>query len=280
MTDFRFTLSGESCFFEDLSKAEGRTRRIAGVISTETRDRQQEIVIQKGLNFDNFLTYGWLNDNHSKDTDAVVGWPEMVKSFKKGDKLPNGELAKSNCTWMEGYLMEGDGTTRADKIWNLTKAIQKSSSPRKLGFSIEGSVTKRMGPARKIVAEANVSACAITNCPVNTETKLETLAKSLTIVASLPDDLDKLEAVQKALTAGSGQANIGGGPVQGEGAGAILMPESLERDEKEEGVDKPKRKLSKAEAVAWVQTVLPNFRAEQVARLVDAAIKLEQLNLL
>lgn len=281
MNLFKFQLGGESLIFEDLSKAKGSQRRIGGVISTETRDRQQEIVIQKGLNFDHFLRAGFYNDNHSKDTDAVIGWPEYVQTFKKGEKLPDGTLAKSNCTYAEGYLLEGDGSTRADRIWSLSQALAKSSSPRRLGFSIEGTVTKRLGQARKIVAEADVTACAVTTSPVNTETKLETLAKSLTIVASLPDDLDRLEQIHKALTMGTGQIPLG--PVTGEGAGSILSPESLESDLKEDGVEKkPKRrkKLSKAEAVAWVQTVIPNLRKGQIERLVDAAIQLEQLNLL
>jgi hypothetical protein len=286
MRDFRFQIDGEAVFFEDLSKAAGHTRRIAGVISTETRDRQAEIVIQKGLNFEPFLTYGWFNDNHSKDTDAVIGWPESIKQFQKGMKLPNGQIAKANCTWCEGYMMEGDGSTRADKIWSLTKAIQKSGSPRALGFSIEGSVLKRMGPARKIVAEAVVTNTAITNCPVNTETKLETLAKSLSVVAQMPDDLDRITALEKALTAGTPANPLAhgadAGPMQGEGAGQILIPQDLERDIKFSGAtlnefNKPKRKtkLTKAEAAAWVKTVLPGFRPDQIERLVDATIKLE-----
>ena len=280
MADFRFQLDGDACFFEDLSKAAGRTRRIAGVISTETRDRQNEIVIQKGLNFEPFLAHGFFNDNHSKDTDAVVGWPEKVQQFTKGDKLPNGELAKSNCTWAEGYLLEGDGSTRADKIWSLHQAIKKSGSPRTLGFSIEGSVNKRLGPGRRIVAEATVTNCAVTNCPVNTDTKLESLAKSLSVVARLPDDLDRLEAFEKALTMGSSPSPIahgaGAGPMQGEGAGQVLAPQSLEQDIKSTA-EKPKRKkkLSKAEAIEWVRSRRSDLRPDQIERLVDAAISME-----
>lgn len=274
MPDFKFSVDGESVFFEDLSKSQDRRRRIAGIISTETRDRQQEIVIQKGLNFDYFLQNGYFNDNHSKDTDGIIGWPETVEQFRKGQKLPNGDLAKSNCTWCEGYLWTGDGSTRADKIWSLSQALKKSGTPRSLGYSIEGSVTKRMGPQRKIVAEAMVTATAVTNCPVNTDTKLETLAKSLTVIAQIPDALERLEQIQKGLSMGSGSGQLSFAPVSGEGAGAILSPESLEKDPKNL-IEKRKKRLSKAEAVAWVQSLLPNFRLDQAERLVDAAITLE-----
>lgn len=292
MDGFPFKLGGDAFFFEDLSKATGQTRRIAGIISTETRDRQGEIVIQKGLNFDHFLTTGFLNDNHSKDTDAVVGWPESVKQFQKGQKLPNGQLAKSNSTWVEGYLMEGDGSTRADKIWSLAKAMQKSGSPRALGYSIEGTVTKRLGPARKIVASADVTNCAITNCAVNLDTKLETLAKSLSVIARIPDAMDYLCALEKGLTAGTSSNPLahgaGEGAKQGEGAGQILIPQDLERDLKFSGAQlddmdpkkQRKTKLTKAEAVAWVYSKVPDFRPDQVARLVAATINLEQAGLL
>lgn len=280
MSDFRFQLDGESHLFEDLSKASEQQRRIAGVISTETRDTQGEIVIQKGLNFEPFLKGGVYNDNHSKDTDAVVGWPEKVEYFKKGTKLPDGSLAKANCTWAEGYLLKGNGNTRADKIWDLAQAMLKSNSPRRLGFSIEGTVTKRLGPDRKIVAEANVINTAITNCAINPDTKLETLAKSLSIIATLPEDLEKLEALHKALTMGTGAVPTG--TTTGEGAGPILVPQSLECDVKHSGTIKPKRKkkLTKSEAVAWVKSVIPNFREDQIERLISAAINLEQNNVL
>lgn len=267
MRDFHFRVDGESTFFEKASAPEGRRRRIAGVISTETRDRQNEIVIQKGLNFDHFVTHGWFNDNHSKDTDAVIGWPESIQTFQKGQKLPNGELAKSNCTWCEGYLLEG--SERADKIWGLSQALAKSGGARALGFSIEGNVTKRMGPARKIVAEAVVTNTAVTNCPVNTDTRLETLAKSLHVIANLPDDFDRLEAIEKALTAGHG---VPSGPAQGEGAGSILSPEDLEKDEN----GKPKlKRLAKSDAVALLQRRLPNVSPANILRIVNAAIALE-----
>jgi hypothetical protein len=274
MATLPFELAGEAYFYEDLSKGKGRTRRVAGVISTETRDRQNEIVIQKGLNFDPFLQYGFLNDDHSKDTDGIVGWPESVQLFQKGDKLPNGMIAKSNCSWLDGYLFEGEGNTRADRIWGTAQAINKSGSPRSLGFSLQGSVLKRSGPGRKVVAEAVVSHCAVTSVPVNTETKLEALAKSLTLIPQFPDDLDKLLEIQKALTMGNSPNPIAhgkdAGPIQGEGAGQILAGQSLEHDKTK------KKKLRKDEARELLKARLPHFRGDQIERLLEAAIKMEQ----
>lgn len=162
MREVPFQLEGRTVFFEKSDADPGKRRRIAGIISTEARDRQKEIIIQKGLDFEPFLTYGWLNDNHSKATDGVVGYPEKVQQFQKGDVLPNGKIADTHCTWMEGYLIEG--TSRADSIWELGQALSKSGGSRSLGFSIEGTILKRIGPGKRVVAKAAVQNCAVTNC--------------------------------------------------------------------------------------------------------------------
>ena len=290
-----FQLYGSTCFFEKASAPEGQRRRIAGVISTETRDRQQEILIQKGLDFQPFLVHGWFNDNHSKATDGIVGFPEMVKQFKKGETLPDGRVAHANSTWAEGYLLEGH--PRADSLWQLGQALQKAGGDRGLGFSIEGTVQKRMGPGRKIVAMASVQNCAITNAPVNTDTRMECLAKALKSAedeGETPEDGElsteekdddtktDIALTAKALTAGTDSSPAATqGPKRGEGAGAILTPESLESDERDLSFGKRKnKKLSKAQAIEWLRDRLPTWREDQLERLVEAANALERRDLL
>lgn len=264
-----FQIEGHTVFYEKAGAPAGRQRRIAGVISTETRDRQAEIVIQKGLDFEPFLTYGWLNDNHSKATDGVIGYPEKVQLFRRGDTLPNGSIAKSNLTWMDGYLLPD--TRRADSIWELGRALAKSGGDRGLGFSIEGIVQKRMGPGRKIVAKATVQNCAVTNMPVNPDTKMEFLAKSLMAIPFMDDPVLKALSMGDAGTGGAPVA--GAGPRTGEGAGQILTPESLEADEKDLSFGKKKKKkMKKSVAVAFLRKGLPAWQMDDIVRLVDAAI--------
>lgn len=274
MREMPFHLEGHTVFFEKSDAEPGKRRRIAGVISTEARDRQQEIIVQKGLDFEPFLTYGWFNDNHSKATDGVVGYPTSVKQFQKGQKLPDGRMAEHHCTWAEGYLIEG--TPRADSIWELGKALAKSGGQRGLGFSIEGVIHKRIGPGKRIVAKASVQNCAVTNCPVNPGTNLEILAKSLT--ATLCDDQPALEQLQKALGMGAPPPNFAAptGPQSGIGAGQVLATESLERGKKDlQKRTKKKRRLTKAQAFAQVRDGLPaNVPDYMVARIVDLAIKM------
>lgn len=221
-----FQFFAPMALFEKASAPEGERRRIAGIISTERLDKQGEIVVQKGLNFATFLKEGYFNDNHSKKTADVLGAPDKdgVKKFQKGERLPDGSTADSNCTWAEGHLFD---TPDATRIWNLGMAMKKSGAGRRLGFSIEGSILKRMGPSNRVVAQADVRNVAITNCPVGEGTRLETLAKSLADVESGSADDD----VEKALTMGDSSGNPSNlGSVTGAGAGRILARQDLEHD--------------------------------------------------
>jgi hypothetical protein len=228
----------------------GKERRIGGVISTQGKDRQREVVLQRGLDFNDFLRAGWINDNHSKDTTGIVGYPTKVERISV-----NGKPA----TRFEGYLLQG--YERADEIWKLANALQKTN--RRLGFSIEGSVSRREGLEGEVVAQAKVRNVAVTNCPVNTDTRLEILAKSLSAIEQAAPDEDE---IRRALSAGSGPAQPGVAVI---GSGAPLMPESMERKPK---IDiRRRRKLTKAEAEAYVMTRFPGMTAAGARRIVRYA---------
>lgn len=281
--------------FEKADAPAGQRRRIGGVISAETEDRQGDTLIQKGLDFTDFLTNGWYNDNHSKETTGVLGYPESVQQFAKGEQLPDGSVAQAPCTWAEGYLL--DNWEPANRIWELGKALQGTG--RRLGFSVEGAILRRTGSRRKTVAQAKVRNVAITNCPVSTETGLNILSKSLEIAESVPPaDLDRLvEAgdlndrltnletmLEKALTMGT-PANppaspAGEGPKTGEGAGQVLARQSLEMDEKEkdedEIEDEYRKSLSDAEAIEWVRARIPTMTLVEAGRFVESTKALKR----
>ncbi len=241
-----FTISAEvETFFKGDAEA-GHERRIGGLVSTEKLDKQGEIVLASGLDFKPFLTEGCFNNNHSQETDAMLGWPELAKHVLKGEKLPSGVISPKNGWYVEGYLLQGYAP--ADKIWSLAQSLQKSK--RKLGFSIEGKVTSRTrrggGP---VVASAVVRDVAITRKPVNTDTELMVLAKSLSV--------------------GSGEVSLGTA-VTGEGAGAILVPESLDgaprRKKKRKKKDRP---LSKGDAMALLLIASPDLTLRGAERIYE-----------
>jgi len=251
----------------------GKQRRIGGIASLETEDRQGEKILAAGLNFKDFLANGWFNDNHSKKTTDVLGYPEKAKLFKKGDVLPNGQAAKANGYWVEGYLLD---TKKADETWELAESLAKTN--RRLGFSVEGKIQRRSGVDNKVIAQALVRNVAITNCPVNADARMDILAKSLQVAQDAEPS-----ALEKALTVGAATGpNPPAGPQTGANAGQVLTPESLERkgsprkafdsqDEEDDDEDLKKKKLSKSEAVRWVRARLPSANRNQVERFLRLA---------
>lgn len=183
--------------FEKADDPDGNTMRIGGVVTTDDLDKQGEKIIQQGLDFSPFLTEGWFNDNHGQKTTDVLGYPTGAKFVRKGDRLPNGRMARTNGWWAEGYLLN---TEQGRQTWQLCQALSKS--PRQLGFSIEGKVKQRSSVNDAVITRAIVKNVAITHCPVNTGTEMHALAK--------------------ALTAGSAISNPGSAP----GEGFVLRTES------------------------------------------------------
>lgn len=242
-------MSGELPFSFDMAvevfekAGEKHPRRIGGFVTTAKLDKQGEKLLQDGLNFDPFLKSGWFNDNHNRDTDAIVGYPTSAEIMEKGGKRG---------WWVEGYLLEGQ--SRADRIWETAVALQKSN--RRLGFSVEGKITKRAGKSGTTIAAADIKNVAITNCPVNDDTALEVLAKSMAAVDS------QIEHMTKALAMGA--------PAGQPGAGAALAPESLEGAQpvrrKQPRKKKRKKRLKKSEGVAFLMDRygIPAHLAERV----------------
>jgi len=241
----------------------GKERRIGGVISSQDKDRQGEVVLQRGLDFSEFIDHGWFNDNHSKDTTGIVGYPEKVEK-----RTINGRPEH----YVEGYLLRG--FDKADEIWKLAQSLQKTN--RRLGFSIEGSVMRREGLDGKTIAQAKVRNVAITNCPVNTSTGLEILAKSMMAMESEGDQSAAAHRcwgegdccgscetadAEKAMSAGQAVSDPGASP----GEGFALRTESMEK--------KPKR-LTKAEAIKFLQSRYRDLSKADAERIYRHAVKM------
>lgn len=175
---------------------------IGGIVSTAKLDKQDEEVVQRGLDFNPFLEAGWYNDDHKQDRKDLLGYPTAAYYVRKGQELPDDTRAKKSGWWTEGYLLD---TAEGRQLWEQVQALR--DTPRKFGFSIEGSVLDRDPTNRNRILRAVVRNVAITHRPVNTDTELVTLAK--------------------ALQAGGAVANPGAAP----GEGFALRGEALEGDE-------------------------------------------------
>jgi hypothetical protein len=219
--------------FEKAGADPEKERRIGGIVSTDHMDRQGEVLLQEGLDFAPFLKGGWFNDNHNKATgDGLVGYPE----FAEIRQLPEGHKG----WYVEGYLLKGHPPS--DSLWTVANSLQKSG--RRLGFSVEGGIVRRDHRNPKFVRKAIVKEVAITRCPVNDNTGLDVLVKSL--------------------SAGNAVSDPGVAP----GEGFPLRTESLEAKPK-----KKKKKLKKSEAVALLQRLNPTVSAEMAEHIVDYGLR-------
>lgn len=246
-------------FFE---KSDGK-RYFGGFMTTEGRDLAGERVIQKSLDISYFEKHGYFNDNHSKENRGVLGKPTKVAFVKKGEKAPNGRVAPNDAHYVEGRLYKG--YKPADEIWDLAKAMEADGDERRLGFSVQGGVHARDPFDPRDVTKAIVRQCAITFCPTNPETSMDTLVKSLQQV----DD-----EVQKMFTAGAAMPGfITGGPVTGDGAGRVLGMQDLEHRHRG-------NQLSKSQAVGWMMSIYPGITCEDAGRAVDFALTQKRMGLL
>ncbi|RYF12453.1 MAG: hypothetical protein EOO40_01230 [Deltaproteobacteria bacterium] len=262
--------------FKSDDQAQGKQRRVAGIISTDNPDRQHEVILQDGLDFADFINHGWFNDNHSAGTTDILGYPETVKSFNRGEALPDGSRAETNCTWVEGYLLT---TKKAEQVWELAQALQGTN--RRLGYSVEGSIEKRSGPGDRTIAKAKIRNVAVTNCPVNVDSRLEILARSLTALSREP--VNKTMSMAVSGTVGPDVAKPDKA-YSGEGAGRALAREDLDQDtygpnarkRRAKGKTKKSQTLTYAEATELVRSLgadVTETTAKAVVLAADALVR-------
>lgn len=270
--DIPFAFTADASFFEKANAEPGKRRRVAGIMSTEEEDQEGEVILQKGIDWSYFLTKGFFNEHHDKTIDGLIGYPEQLQPFRAGAELPDGEIAKANCTWVEGHLLEGD--ERADKIWK--KAIALRNTPRKLGFSIEGRSRARSQDGKTVI-KSMVRHCAITHMPVNAGSGLSAFMKAISVAeAAKPEDLERAWLMfAESISAGSfaksitvGEADsiiVPTGPLTGEGVARLTS----RRDAPGKRRRRKHNSISKAQAVEYVLDRCPGLSNEKARRIVE-----------
>ena len=106
MADLEFFVPAEI----DLCKSSSgeQIRRIRGYASNTHKDRQDESIIQKGLDISDFLNFGWFNYDH--DNTKLLGYPDKEKTG-----------IDANGFFVEGTLLKG--VPLADHIWEVAVAL-------------------------------------------------------------------------------------------------------------------------------------------------------------
>jgi hypothetical protein len=163
--EFNFWLPMEIAKADPKDKKKGKRRLIQGIASTTDEDLQKEVVEQRGIDFTYFLKYGYYNNDHKPGFENKVGQPLECRVTSKG-------------LWTRGFLFNNHRI--ADSIWELANALEASQADRKLGFSIQGKVTRRAG--RRIM-KCWIQDIAITAAPINTNTWFD-VVKSLAALSA------------------------------------------------------------------------------------------------
>lgn len=153
-----------------------RVHVIEGIASTEDPDLQNEIVVQKGMDFEPFLEEGYLNWDHREGPENIIGEPLEARIIE-GPSL-----------YVKGFLYPD--VERAIAVSNLLKSQRLRKSNRKLGWSVEGRITERDSNRLK---KSIVQHIAVTHQPVNTATWAE-LVKSMTTGNAAPLRMQNLDA--------------------------------------------------------------------------------------
>lgn len=134
---------------------------ICGVCSGDLRDQQQEIILQRGVDWEPLVRSGVFNDDHIRDTRAALGLVTGVFEFAAGEGLPDGRVFDKPVSWIEGYLVRSQ---RAVETYDTIKAFQGTERP--IGFSVQGRALERDPRDPRTVTKSVVLEMAITRCPV------------------------------------------------------------------------------------------------------------------
>lgn len=146
-------------------------RYIFGRASSGHVDDDGDIILQQFLDITPFVERGFFNYEHKDDPEYIVGFPykEECKVTEDGFYVA-GELFKNHPV--------------ADKLWDLIVRLKRENIPRKLYFSIEGKATRYASDPPGVIRGFRVYDVAITRKPVNTNTYLDAIVKSVQVDGS------------------------------------------------------------------------------------------------
>ena len=150
------------------AKGETKVYPFIGQASTPDKDREGEVLIQKGLNFVPFMEHGEFNWNHIPH--AMTGIPTGKKAwFEEPGWKCQGDII-SGLPILPGYS--------TDMIVQQHNQLKKAGCDRGLCLSVEGKVQVRSACGRYVL-KADIYNIAHTFRPQNVNCSLAMLAKSM-----------------------------------------------------------------------------------------------------
>lgn len=193
---------------EKAGEKDTKLGRISGIVSSESPDADDDIIVQDGIDWSLFKARGYVVHEHPFGVKRMVGEPLKIEQT---------EVDGVQVTRLDAglYLHDPDGKMLFEK----SRMLKKSSDTRRLGYSIEGGILEREKKDRRRVARSKVHTVAITAFPKNDQSWFEPLAASL--LASL-QGLDPLLRAETIGYPAQGEAAVGAGGI------AKLAPQSLQ----------------------------------------------------
>lgn len=173
---------------EKATKGGEKKMIVSGVASTNSLDRQGEILEPTGYDTSYFLSHGIINWHHqaSKSPDSIIGYPTECKVldagksfFVKGELFPKSEMAK--------------------KVYQLIKDLK--GTPRQIGWSIEGKATERDPLNKNRVLKARLTGIALTHAPIGVGTFAD-IAKGFSEGIEFEVDTEKAEVDNQSANGG------------------------------------------------------------------------------
>ena len=178
--------------------------RLGGIASTSDEDSDGEFLDPKGFDINPLMKTGLVNWHHQAkgQPSAIIGEPSK------------GEIRK------EGLYLEVDlypSSKVAHEVFELAEILERDSTTRRLGFSIEGKVLKRKSndkssPDYNHIEKAVITGVAVTHLPKNPKTFANIIKGEIDSVEE--DNEEKENQENKSLNA--------------EGNGAPLKKESVD----------------------------------------------------
>lgn len=256
-----------------------------GIASTSDKDRQGEMLMPQGFDYSYLQKSGYINWHHqlAKDPSSIIGEPIDVKLTRDG-------------LYIKGKLYRD--SPMAQKAYELAQTLEKNSSSRRLGWSIEGKVVERdpSNPAR--VLKSKITGVALTPMPINPNTYAD-IVKSMEYgmgggeSPALPEDGDEANGGQQyvleekfksgdyvKITKGGeiilkldkALSTVSGAPIMPEHVeGDVRIDESEKKRDNKLMEDATKELMSKAEAYEYLFTKHPDLTPEQAIKVMARA---------
>ena len=224
---------------------------LGGIASTADKDSDGEYLDPNGFDITPLMNSGTVNWHHQAKGQpaAIIGEPI------KGEIRPEG-------LYLETKLYPSSSVAR--DVWNLATTLERDSSTRRLGYSIEGRVVERASsdpnnPDYKRVIKAVITGVAITHMPKNAQTFANIIkGEGCDEDEELYDEED-VESDDKSMTTETA---------------AALKKQSLDRDLKVQT-------FSKSECFDLVLATIPSItisKAKQVVSLIESIANMKKKN--